>query len=645
MKKFLNCGTVVVTHTHTIALVLFMTLFGTVASGQDVGKFEVLTPVFDPNTGITSVTINWKDNGLFSQIPTNADKMSVMVGISGTAVCLNGESGPNATVVHPGFSNFSRNISSNTFSLGYFTGPLFTLPNPKPYAAPNTPFMVVRYRAIPQEPCTLSISGWVRKNNVTSNIISSSNIGTPQGYVFKGNIIKPSPINGQSCDDYFALGDAIPNVKISKVATILTPCFPGIPAESEFFPFGEYEFSQTSGAGTAALYLTPYRLTPSKTAATAICCGVDNNDYLIFVDRVDPWILGSTSITTAMFLAADFNGDGNVTTTDKLLIHKCALELDPSPTGPEFPANWLPWRFAPYATAPPDAILSTLPFNIPNYLDCFFDPLNGGLNVNNTNFWGVKRGDLNGSCESCGSSIVSGGSDDRTAQTEQGNIINLYLPEISLEADQLALIPIRSQGFSNASDILLELMADLQSLEVLSIENGDLSGVFESHGIVYKQNAAALKFGWFNMEPPGENIQEKATLFYVRVRAKKYIQDIRNSFWLRQEGVNLLLKRGSKAVSKFVVDTEGKQEKAFSAKLIGSNLVVDSPRILVETPAACSIKLVVVDNQGHQVSTTTLELPVGFSDIPVPNFPTQVGCYTLVVQSAFGQTLLRVVKL
>jgi len=634
------------THTHTLALVLAMMLFGMAGKAQGVGKFNVLTPVFDQSNGVTTCTINWEGSTLDGNIPNFAEKMNITVSVSGVTVCLNDESVQNPTIFHPGFAALDRlNNIPNQISLGYFSGPPFILPNPKPYKAPNAPFAVVRFRALPGETCTLNISGWVRSNGATSQIVAGSNSSIPEGIVLRGNIIKPAAFADFPCNGHFAVSTAIPNVTVSKVVTPApTGCFPGVPAESEFFPFGFYEFSQASQTGTKALYYTNYRITPSKTNATDPCCGIDQTDLDSFPYY---YILGIAPITNAIFLAADFNGDGFVTSWDHVLMNWCIVNSPLPQIEPLYGANWVPWRFAPYAIAPPGAFILTpgIP-NIPNFLDCFYDPLNGGLNLTTTDFWGVKRGDLNGTCNDCGSSLAPGTNDNRSVPNEvEGEKIKLFLPDNSMTANQVAIIPISVESIERSSDILIELIANLQDFEVLSVENGDLSEEFAITVKSFEHNGTAIKFAWFNMELEGENISENSVLFYVKVRAKRDIQNIKGSFHLQPLGLNLLLKRWGNGKSQFEIDDSKRQNNGFSAKLMGSNLLSKSATVLVKLPQPCTAKIVVVDGQGIQLSASSHDIPEGFSEIHIPNIPVQPGVFTIIVQTPFGQQPLRAVKL
>ncbi len=633
------------THTHTLALVLLMLFSWIFGTAQGVGKFNVLAPIFDQSTGVTSCTINWESSPVDGNIPNFADRMGITVSVSGTNVCLNNESAQHPTVFHGGFAALDRSYNiANEISLAYFSGPPFMLPNPKPYQAPNTPFVVVRFRALPGEIYSVNISGWVRNNGVTSQIVASTNSGTPDGVILRGNIIKPLGFADFPCDGHFAVSDAIPNVTVSKVTPATLPCFPGIPSESVFFPFGFYEFSQASQTGTEGLYYTNYRITPSKTNATDLCCGISQSDLELFPYY---FILGQAPITNAMFLAADFNGDGYVTSFDHLLMNLCVLNSPLPPSEPQYGANWLPWRFAPYATAPPGAFVQSpgAP-NIPNFLDCIYDPLNGGLNVTTTDFWGVKRGDLNGTCTDCGNSFAPDTNDDRSVQIEDASDkAKLYVPENSMKANQVATIPISVESIERSSDILIELIANLEDFEVVSIENGDLSEEFAVTAKSLEHNGTAIKFAWFNMELDGVDIPDNSVLFYVKIRAKRDIQNIKGSFHLQPLGLNLLLKRWGKSKYQFEIDDSIRPGSGFSAKLIGSNLLSEPAKVLIKVPHSCAAKIIVIDGQGIQTSAISQDIPEGFSEIYIPNIPAQSGLFTIFVQSPFGQQLLRAVKL
>ena len=619
-------------------------MLGTVASGQGQGVFEIpattpagANPFFDQTTGMTRCTINWRDNiGL-----TSVNLMRVDVFVGGTSVCLENATSANPTVIHPGFTtaNFPRTFTSNSISIT--RSGFITMPNPRPYSAPNTPFIVLQFRALPGALYNVNVSGWVTSPSFL--IASASTTGTPLGFNIAGSITKPINLNDVSCDA--SLGDGIPNVTVSKTATVQTPCFPGVAVESGFYPFGFYEFNQN--VGSQGLYFTEYQVRPSKTTSTDVCCGVNYIDYLLWPND---WLLGiNGTLTNAELLAADFSGDGFLSTLDKILISKCVLGLQLPPSEPNsgLANGWLPWRFAPYAGFLPDAqITSGLGNVIPDRLTLFYNPLTGGLNVPTMSFWGVKRGDMNGSCEACGASIISDVNDSRTVQQRPDAKIQLNIPDIGMNAGQEALVPIKTGMINGAGDILLELMFDQNTFEVLSIEKGDLKDDYVSSGIVPEHNGVAVKYGWFNMEQQGVDFREQTVLFYVKVRAKKEVISLKNLIWLRAAGdINLLMLRGSKATKRFALTIAPSAQSVFSATLHGENPMRETTQVLVKTPASCTVNFSIIDGNGHQLGAFSRALPEGSSEIQMQELPNLAGIYTIRVQSPFGQSALRLVKL
>jgi hypothetical protein len=493
---------IVVTHTHTLALVLGIILFGMAGNAQNAGAFSIPAttsggnnPYYDPSTGITRCTIDWIGN-----IPSSVNLMYVEASISGTSICLNNEGAANPTVIHPGFSaaNFQRNFTDLSLIITRFGS--IAMPFPRPYAdPPNTPFLVLQFRTQPGIPYVININGWL--NNIGNVISSASATGTPSGFSIIGNIFKPTAPAYSECTNGFALGTAIPNVTMTKTATTGGPgvCFPGAATEQDFILAGFYQFDNN-------LYFTPYRVRPSKSNVTEICCGINTQDVALFLAQ---WVIEPELMTNQEALTADFTGDGYVSVIDKAQIIRCANGL---PILPEyFVQGWTPWRFAPFATHHPEALISMTPLtSIPDFIDVL---PSGPISPNNS-FWGVKRGDLDNSCADCGSSIVSDVPLDRGSGLEDVKTkIKLDVADLSLSEGQETLIPVVTEACRNVSDIILELMFDRSLFEVKSIEAGFLPDEFPLSGIVEVENATAVRFSWFSTEISGINIPDNAVLF------------------------------------------------------------------------------------------------------------------------------------
>jgi len=607
-----------------------MMLFGMAGSAQNAGTFSIPAttsggdnPYFDPTTGITRCTINWIGN-----IPSSSGSLFyVQVFISGTAVCLNNEAGANPTVIHPGFTavDYPRaTFTDNEIELKRVGS--ITLPDPKPYAdPPNTPFMVLQFRAQPGSSSNISISGYA---NFGNNIgVASADI-TPPGFSIVGSIFKPTLPAFSECNG-FGLGTAIPNVTVTKTATTggAGVCFPGIVTEQDFILAGFYQFDNN-------LYFTPYRVRPSKTNVTEICCEINSLDVALFNNN---WIIFPDLMTNQQALAADFNGNGIVTFNDKIQIYRCSNGL---PVQSEyFELGWTPWRFAPFWTFPPEAPVTVAISLIPDFIDIV---PSGPISPNNS-FWGVKRGDLNNSCADCGSSVVSDVPIDRSSKGAKISKIKLNINDLALTKGQETLIPIMTEACRNVSDILLELMFDRSLFEVKSIEEGFLPEEFPVSGIFEDQNATAVRFGWLSTDFSGINIPENAVLFYVRVQAKKDISSLKNAIWqLADTDRNMIL---SQVNGKFELGINQADLSIFSAELRGANPTSESTQLFVTLPKASSVQITTIGSTGHIFSSMKVELPLGTSEVAVANLPILPGIYTLLVQCQFGHESLRLIKI
>lgn len=621
------------THTHTFVFVLFVMLFAAEANAQNQGQFEIpsstpagVNPFFDPATGITRCTINWINNTTLFTV----NRIYVDVSISGTSVCLNNNSAASPTIIHPGFTGTGFTNTFTATGLTVTRPSTFSLPMPQPYAAPNTPFIILQFRTQPGMPYSINISGYV--NNVNTQIVPANTTGTPAGYSIVGTITKPILPGFSECLDGFALGNSIPNVTVNKTATVAPGCFPGVANESDLFPFGFYQYDNN-------LIYTTYRVRPSKDNSTDICCGIDGLDVKLWDVN---WVLNPYLMTNQQALAADFNGDGAVSVADKALILACANGLPPNQE--TFIPGWVPWRFAPLATFPPDALISMLPSgSIPNYIDV----ISNGTFLGNASFWGVKRGDLDNDCEVCGSSIISGDGDDRSiAKKESSKLIAAQIDDFSLLEGEELLIPVKTAAIRKTGDIMLELQFDPGSFEVLAIEEGFLKEEYPVSGIVRDHNKIAVRFAWLNTNPVGVDIPENSVLFYVRVRALKNVSSAKNviSHTIGADR-NLIGTPSSLESSKFDFSVSSQLRPVFQAALGSENPTASGVKLLITLPEAGNVRISTIDGTGKVISSLAVDLPKGTSEQILPALPSTVGVYTMTLQSDFGQQALRLVKL
>jgi hypothetical protein len=617
-------------HTHTLAIVMYLLLQSVVVNAQNPGDLQILAPIYDPSTGITRCTINWVNNVNIPQIRG----LYLETNFIGNQICLNNSTASVPSVIHPGFnvSPYNRQFGNGQLIIsrgGLPSSPLFSLPTPRPYAAPpNTSFLVLYFRALPSSVCTLTISGWVRfetgplayfnTQSLSYNLLAGARIA--------GDFVKP---DGAPCDLGSGIGQGllIPGVSATKVATVaLGACFPGVANETELFQ-GQYEFLKNP------LYET-YTITPSK-ISTDVCCGVTSNDLdwaieNIFNPNIPPW----------KAIAADINGNNFYSSFDIHLIRKCVLGLPFIPG--DLAPDWKPWRFVPWDG-----------YTWPGYdpLDLVTQPLGNYASTITTTatipnilapFWGVKRGDVDGDCQDCGPFFAPGDGSERAKPLNQKVVItDLNLPE-----GQEAYIPVRASALNQIRHFGIELLFDPKQLEVLSVENGYLEEEFVYSDFATDQNGTAVRFSWFTLESKGVDMPENEVLFYVKIRAKKDVKSLKEAVWQNLEhNANWLYADGRDDKMVFETGVMASNTTTFSATLIGGNPVGTSPSVDITLPFSAFVNIKLIDGKGLVVKSVGQFLSEGLSNIPIVDFPPSSGVYTLCIQSSHGVRTLRFVKI
>jgi hypothetical protein len=423
---------------------------------------------------------------------------------------------------------------------------------------------------------------------------------TVTGTELYGTVTKP-PIPGWlPCVNGGTNGFLIPGVTITKNMEIPGTCPPGIVNTSQLFFDGIYSFPNNVPS-------FEYRLTSGKSAnGTDTCCGITGNDVYLTSQH----ILGLNCLPLGQVMAADYSADGKVTTFDIILMNRC-ISGNPDPVGPE----WRPWRFVPFSNIN-DPAYDPLGFTYPSSLNdlvdyLFVTPLTAGTSIPGGDFWGVKRGDVDGDCQLCGNNFT-GDTEDRNAGNSE--LVPVYLPQNSLDAGREILIPVRTVAAPDFFVLGMKLIFDADKFEVISIEYGDLTEAdkYAAGSISAEENGTAVKYTWFDTHAEGAGIDENGVLFYVRIRAKENIENI--SEYIRQianDPVNYLFFASDKTVDnkkKFVLHTSTNKENIFSAEILGSNIVSSEFPVLVKTHQPESLKITISDLRGLVVNNQTYVL-------------------------------------
>lgn len=258
---------------------------------------------------------------------------------------------------------------------------------------------------------------------------------------------------------------------------------------------------------------------PSKLDNEA--CGITTFD----LNEMQKYILGIPSevfVYPWQIIAADVNYSGELTAFDISLASRWMQ-------GIPFPPNWVgpiprSWTFVPtnvYGSfAPPSG---GSPFGYPYSEEISFSPLNS--NQLNQDYFGIKRGDIDGSCNQCGDPFT-GGNEDRSAEAKP---LSLTLSDRAVQAGELIVLPISMDVPEPLNVIALKIQADPDLFDIEGIRAGNLpflDDAFthpENGGLPAEASAkeGVLRFVWFNPEHTPVSRERFGNMFSVALRAKQ----------------------------------------------------------------------------------------------------------------------------
>ncbi|MEO1628716.1 MAG: dockerin type I domain-containing protein, partial [Bacteroidota bacterium] len=203
-------------------------------------------------------------------------------------------------------------------------------------------------------------------------------------------------------------------------------------------------------------------------------------------------------------IAADVNNSGSITAFDLLIIQQLVLGLIS-----DFP-NVDSWRFVEAAYAFPDP---TNPFSSP--FPESIDFINLAASSFGNDFIGVKMGDVTESADPM--NFVSPGDEGVTSLPP----LELYMDDISLQANQSVSVPVYVRNFTNLAALQLSLTNNSSDLSIQSIQEGDLPGLGGNNSFI---QATQTNLSWYNAS--GQNMSlrsNNARAFILTLRANSNI--------------------------------------------------------------------------------------------------------------------------
>lgn len=250
---------------------------------------------------------------------------------------------------------------------------------------------------------------------------------------------------------------------------------------------GTYAF--TVPAGNLAT-LTPTKSTTGNDGVTAA--------DLLFISN---HIFGNLLTSPYQWVAADANGDGNITLNDYLRIQRVALGTDQHILGaPD-------WKFIP----------KSFTFPTPNPLSPNTYPLNFSLTAladANVDFVAVRMGDVNGN-------ITPSFNNDQTEDRTEGNF-NFRIEDKGFKANEIIEVPFRASDFTNRQAYQMTIGFDANMMTLESIEMGALPKLSNENFGTAQLAEGNLTTLWVSKDPV--SIADDEVLFTLRFRTLRSVR-------------------------------------------------------------------------------------------------------------------------
>ncbi len=250
---------------------------------------------------------------------------------------------------------------------------------------------------------------------------------------------------------------------------------------------GTYAFTVPAGNLTT---LTPTKSTTGNDGVTAA--------DLLFISN---HIFGNLLTSPYQWVAADANGDGNITLNDYLRIQRVALGTDQHILGaPD-------WKFIP----------KSFTFPTPNPLSPNTYPLNFSFTAvadANVDFVAVRMGDVNGN-------ITPSFNNDQTEDRTEGNF-NFRIEDKGFKANEIIEVPFRASDFTNRQAYQMTIGFDANMMTLESIEMGALPQLSNENFGTAQLAEGNLTTLWVSKDPV--SIADDEVLFTLRFRTLRSVR-------------------------------------------------------------------------------------------------------------------------
>lgn len=571
------------------------------------GRLEFTTPVINPLTGVFSFEVHWKQIELIDH-PVRA--VNIWFSVSGISVCLQPLTFDPMSI-HPDFQGYVNSLGYGSIQIFKFLSQPFLLEEE------YVPLMRVYFRAAPGTTATLQATFggiWDGLNFFLIQLPPSMQVTMPNPLALSGLIRK---VPGASAQCSGGQNAGITNVEVTFRAN--TPCYSGLSLNpfTTISPDGSYTEEVSSHYS--------YSITPYKNSGCE--CGLDDGD----VNVIRSIILGNIeSPTLAQLMAGDFNASGAVTTFDIVNILQCRNGTWMPPSG------WSAWRFISiddYDT------YNSPPINVPD-LNLLPSSIITPIILTNQymlDFYGIKRGDVDGSCTNCNQQFT-----ENEPALRNAIVAELTCSEKALHAgtffEVLATLHEEIQG---ASTLSFSLNYDAERIEVLTVEPVGLTDDFWH--VWQAEEAAVVKVFWMSMHSSGQDLAKGEQLFRIHARAKQTIEQPNDLFWQSASSSgNLYFHNGSIGASLQL--SPSKASNTFRVKVIGPNPTRDKTDLLFMMPESGEVELLIYDARGILLAQNRYALSEGHHSLSLDDLPDIQGIYTILTRTPFSSQTVRIIR-
>ncbi len=371
------------------------------------------------------------------------------------------------------------------------------------------------------------------------------------------------------CFDYGQQSNYVSDVRMTVTNMLTSPPSTAATFTTDFT--GPWEFMGTAGGSylvTAQPVAGPY---PQYFHECGLEDDPDPNSYgdLQLISR---HVLGIESFYSAwQHFAADVNNSNSITTYDIALIRKVILNL-PVPGG-----FYAPWKVYPeHAIEQAQALIDNNQSPFVPFLN--FIQLNPLVDGDQSTFFAIKMGDVNGTCNNCSHLGIMAVPEERSFPVISQS--TMLLPELSGKSGETIDFPVFS-GTENSCMLLnLDLVFDQEYFEVIECTPSDRFGL----AVVEGSSARYSYLDVDDLAKPG-TIKEGQRLFSVKLRLRKDIESI---------GDHVQINPGGMAS----VWLDGPYGKSAPQLKVSGALNADAPVQIWPNPATSQLSIVTTQPSG-----------------------------------------------